>query len=63
MTHPVLRVGELVWSQHKADAILTLLSMPPKVRVGGDKYKKVPDLGADDFLAEWGWAGTFVAMV
>ena len=20
--------------------------------VGGDKYKKVPDLGADDFLAE-----------
>lgn len=31
--------------------------------VGGDKYKKVPDLGADDFLVEWGWAGTFVAMV
>lgn len=31
--------------------------------VGGDKYKQVPDLGADDFLAEWGWAGTFVAMV
>ena len=52
MMHPILRVGELVWSQHKADAIMTLLSMPPKVRVGGDKYKNVPDLGADDFLAE-----------
>lgn len=39
--HPILRVGELVWSQHKADAIPTLLSMPPKVRVGGDKYSEL----------------------
>lgn len=39
--HPILRVGELVWSQHKADAIMTLLSMPPKVRVGGDKYSEL----------------------
>jgi len=41
LTHPVLRAGELVWSQHKADAIPTLLSMPPKVRVGGDKYSEL----------------------
>lgn len=34
--HPILRVGDLVWSQHKADAIPTLLSMLPKARVGGD---------------------------